>query len=65
MSRRPPLTRAEAAEYLNVSPRWIKRAIEERRLPYLKLGRLVRFDLDDLDRWLDAQRVEPREGASR
>ncbi len=52
---------SEAAEYLHVTERWIRRAIAERRIPYVKVGRLVRFRKSDLDAYIEAQRV-PAEG---
>lgn len=59
--RRAPLTTTEASEYLGVTERWIRRAVAERRLPYLKLGRLLRFHPLDLDTYMDARRVEAEE----
>lgn len=47
-----------AAEHLTVSVRFIRALVAERRVPYLKVGKFVRFDLDDLDRWLDDCRVD-------
>ena len=35
------------AERLGVGERFVRRLVEERRIPYLKIGRLVRFDTDD------------------
>jgi excisionase family DNA binding protein len=49
----------EAAERLNVSLRFIRRLCHERRLPYTKVGKFVRFDADELEAWITAQRVEP------
>jgi len=46
------------AEVLGVTPRHIQRLVAERRIPYLKVGRFVRFDRADLSVWLDQQRVE-------
>ncbi|MCP4959211.1 MAG: helix-turn-helix domain-containing protein, partial [bacterium] len=43
------LTIDEAAERLNVSVRFVRRLVAERRVPYLKIGKFVRFDQDDLD----------------
>lgn len=37
----PLLTSAEACEYLNVSPRWLRRAVEHRRIEVVKLGGLT------------------------
>lgn len=34
----------------------MRRLVAERRIPYLKWGRLLRFDPDDLDGWLDQAR---------
>ncbi len=47
--------RPQVADYLSVSQRWVLRAVAERRLPYVKVGRLVRFDLDAIDEWIDQQ----------
>ena len=52
----------EAAERLNVSLRFIRRLCHERRLPYTKVGKFVRFDADELEAWITAQRVEPANG---
>lgn len=55
-----PLDLSEASDYLNVTERWLRRAVAERRISYVKLGRLLRFNLDDLDAYLEAARVERR-----
>jgi excisionase family DNA binding protein len=52
----------EAAERLNVSLRFIRRLCHERRLPYTKVGKFVRFDAEELEAWITAQRVEPANG---
>lgn len=54
-----PLTLKEAADYLNVSERYMRRLVAERRIAYHKLGRLLRFRLADLEELLQAGRVEP------
>ena len=56
--RRPPLTYAQAAEYLNDKPRHLYDLVARGEIPYVKLGRLVRFLPDQLDRWLS---LFPRE----
>jgi excisionase family DNA binding protein len=45
------------SEVLNVTPRHIQRLVAERRIPYLKVGRFVRFDPGELNMWLEDQRV--------
>lgn len=62
---RPPLTVTGAAEYLNIRPRHIRRLVAERRVRFLKVGRLLRFDPDDLDKFLQQSAVEPKPGAIR
>ena len=44
------------AQVLGVTPRHIQRLVAERRIPYLKIGRFVRFDRAELSVWLDQQR---------
>jgi excisionase family DNA binding protein len=57
--KRTPLLDADAvAEALGVTPRHVRRLVAERRIPFVKVGRFVRFDPGALDVWLDAQRVE-------
>jgi excisionase family DNA binding protein len=47
---------AGLANHLGVTPRHVRRLIAERRIPYLKWGRLIRFDPDEIAAWLDATR---------
>lgn len=54
----PPLTLAEAARFLNVSERWMRRAVAQRSLTFIKLGRQLRFLPEDLRSTLEAGRVE-------
>lgn len=42
----------EVAEILGVNVRHVRRLVFESRIPYLKWGRLVRFDPRDIERWL-------------
>ena len=41
------------AERLGDSERHIRRLVAERRIPFLKVGRYVRFDSAEIVRWLD------------
>ncbi len=47
-----------AARNLATSERHLRSMVFRREIPYHKVGRLVRFDLDELDAWLDAHHVE-------
>ena len=57
------LTIDQLAERLGVSLRHIRRLIAERRVPYLKVGWLVRFDPAEITAWLDRNRVAPSRSA--
>jgi len=47
-----------AAQHLSVSPRFVRRLVAQRRVPYHRVGKFIRFDPRDLDAWLADCRVE-------
>lgn len=49
----------EAAARIGLSVSCLYTWVSQKRIPYLKLGRCVRFDSRDIDKWLNSQRVEP------
>jgi excisionase family DNA binding protein len=49
---------AGAAAYLNDSPRHVRSLWEHRQIAAVRIGRKVRFDPRDLDRYIESQRVE-------
>jgi len=51
------LTIDELAERLGVTPRHIRRLVAERRVPFLRVGRFIRFDPAKIATWLDSSRV--------
>jgi excisionase family DNA binding protein len=48
-----------AAAYLGVTPRTLEvwRCTKRHQIPYIKVGRLVKYRQSDLDNWLAAQTV--------
>jgi excisionase family DNA binding protein len=51
---------------LGVQVRHVRRLVHERRIPYLKWGRLLRFDPTEIEHWLDtARRPAPEENRPR
>ena len=46
----------QLADQLATSIRHIRRLVAERRVPYVKVGRLVRFDPTEITAWLDSNR---------
>ena len=53
----PLLNVDQAADRLGTSTRFIRRLIAERRISFVKLGKHVRIDSDDLDDFVAAGRV--------
>jgi len=49
----------QLAKCLGITVRHVRRLVSERRIPYIKVGRLVRFDPDDVATWLQGLRVLP------
>lgn len=47
----------DVAKHLGVSVRHVRRLVFERRIPYVKWGHLVRFDIDDVNDWVANSRV--------
>ncbi len=55
------LSVAEAAPVLGVSVFTVRAWIRQRRLPFFRVGRRIVLDRQDLEAFLHAHRVEPRE----
>lgn len=51
----PLLTVAEVAAQLGVSVHTVYSWVAQRRLPFLKVGRLLRFDARTIEAWLREQ----------
>ena len=56
---------ADAARYLNCSEGTLRQWVSKRRIPFVRVGRLVRFRREDLDRWMDDRLVLPTGNAGR
>ncbi len=50
------VTIEQLAERLGTSVRHWRRLVAERRIPFVKLGGLVRFDVAEVEAWVDASR---------
>lgn len=42
----------DLAQKLNVKESWIRCRLLKRQIPFIKIGRHVRFDENEIDRWL-------------
>jgi len=47
------------AAYLGVTVRHVRRLVNERRIPFYKWSRLLRFDPAEIAAWVEETRVEP------
>ncbi len=52
-SRTSLLTLSEACDFLKIKKSRLRTAIFRKEIPYIKIGRLIRFDLNDLHEWID------------
>ncbi len=60
MAERPSLLDVEGlAHWLGVEVVYVRRLVSERRIPFLKLGKYVRFDPDEVAGWVDGLRGQP------
>jgi len=50
------LTPLEAAQALSISPRKLWSMTSAGEIPHVRLGRSVRYPLDELRRWIEAQK---------
>lgn len=46
------------AEYLGSSERHVRNLVQMRKLPHYKVGRLLRFKLSEVERFVQASKVE-------
>lgn len=49
----------EAAQYTGLSPHTLYAMVSQRRIPFVKLGRLVKFDARMLEEWIRQNTVMP------
>jgi len=49
----------ELSQYTSISPHTIYLWIQLKKLPYHKIGKLIRFNLAEIEAWLRAQHIEP------
>ncbi len=60
MMERRYLTVKEVSDYTGLAEGTLYNMVSERRIPHRKLGRLVKFDRHELDKWLKDQAVKVR-----
>lgn len=50
------LTVEEVAEFLSVSANTVRNKVAAEAIPYIRVGRLIRFDPADIRDWISAQK---------
>ncbi|MBP7583989.1 MAG: excisionase family DNA-binding protein [Spirochaetes bacterium] len=53
-------TYAEASRYLRRSESQLRHDVQYRKIPFFKVGRMVRFSREQLDSWVKSKEVSPR-----
>lgn len=51
----------QLAEKLKVSSSCIYQWVSQGRIPFVKFGRTLRFDMDEVSKWLQDKKVSPKD----
>ncbi len=54
------MTIKQASNYLAIPVPTLYTRVWQRRIPFVRLGRSIRFDVADLDAFIDENKVSPR-----
>jgi excisionase family DNA binding protein len=49
-----------AAQYIDMSVHTVYTMVSQRRIPFVKMGRLTKFDVTELDRWIKKNTTMPK-----
>ena len=52
------LTIKQAAEYLNLKISRLRAAVFRKEISIVKIGALIRFDMDDLIEWIESRKIK-------
>jgi excisionase family DNA binding protein len=52
----------DLADFLKCGPDKLRRQVMNRQIPFIKIGRLVRFKPEEVQNWLASQSVSARGG---
>jgi predicted site-specific integrase-resolvase len=64
-AKKPELLRnAPAADFIGVTPKTLEewRRLGRYQIPYIRVGGLIKYDVDDLLAWLASRKVRPGVG---
>jgi excisionase family DNA binding protein len=57
--KRQFLSPQELSAYIGLSLNTIYSWVSQKRIPYIKVSRLVKFNISEIDNWMKAMRVAP------
>ncbi len=58
MEREQLLTLREIAEQLNVKESWVKGMIFKGQIPFIKVGKHVRFSPRVIEKWIEERKIQ-------
>ena len=50
----------QLADRLGMSVSGVYTWVNQRKIPFVKIGHLIRFDSNDIDKWLEEKKVKTR-----
>lgn len=54
------LTPQEACQFLSIKMTKFRNAVFKKEIPYIKIGRLIRIDIDDIRKWIEINKVKAK-----
>ncbi len=48
----------ECSEYLGITKGTLYAWVSHKRIPYIKIGKLVKFDVKEIDHWIRVRRIK-------
>lgn len=49
----------EAADFLHLAPITLYKYSSSRKIPFLRIGRRIFFDISELESWLQGKKIKP------
>ena len=54
----------QVSQYVDLSVHTVYRMVSQRRIPFVKIGRLTKFDRGEIDKWITSHSVKVRRSLS-
>lgn len=49
----------ELSKLLGISDKTVYGWVHQKRIPFVKLGGVLRFDMEDIEKWIQKNKVQP------